>query len=97
MGYYIQTDSNKGKAKFLIENHGAKQITEMVRYADIPEDKIMVVVVDNVAFEAAGVCVDEGEYKEFVYNVKRPKWFLLMDKKTAHDLSGFTADPTDIR
>lgn len=47
MGYYIETGSNKGKAKWLREN--AKATNDQL------PGTIPIVVLDNGAFEAAGI------------------------------------------
>lgn len=90
MGYYIETPSQFGKARYLVETHGAKLIT---RPAVFPAtDEALICVVGNLMFEAAGYCFDEGEFNAFASPDHRPKQWLLMDRETAQRLSGFKID-----
>ena len=62
MGYYIETNGRKGKAKWLVDNAKAIVIREPV---DGTADMIPVCVVDNGAFEAAGIAFDARELAVF--------------------------------
>ena len=89
MGYYIQTPTVKGKANYLIENHGAKPIVQPQKF-DVKKDKALIVIADNGPFEAAGFVFDEEEFLAFTEpGDPRRKNFLLMDLKKAKELSGF--------
>lgn len=58
-------------------------------WEDIPEDKVLVVVVDNDVFEAAGVAYDEREYEAFTKHMGgRPCTYMLVDKDVALCASG---------
>lgn len=58
MGYYIETDSNKGKAQWLRENAKATN--------DYESGRIPIVVLDNGAFEAAGIAFNRREFEVFI-------------------------------
>lgn len=58
MGYYIETNGHKGKAKWLVDNAKAVVIREPV---DGTADMIPVCVVDNGPFEAAAIAFDSEE------------------------------------
>jgi len=89
MGYYIECPKRIEKATQLVRMYGAQVVAELV-FNKIPEDKAVIVVVDNLTFEAAGLAYNEAEFKAFTNpNDRRRKTLLLMDKKLAHELSGF--------
>lgn len=91
MGYYIETLMNAGKADQIIATHGAARLPDAPKWADIPDDKAVVCIVDNGPFEAAGLCYSESELKEFSDpNDTRPHTWLVMDKVTAYKLAGFS-------
>ncbi len=92
MGYYI----NKGldardKALALVELYEAKEIQQPEKFDDIANDKAIIVVIDNGGFEAAGYCYSEREFADFT-NPRDPrqKTFLVMDKKLAEELTGYS-------
>lgn len=91
MGYYIQTDSNRDKAEYLVRNHaGLKLLRPPRTFAEIPADKALITVVDNFAFEAAGLCYDEGEFRDFTSpRDQRPRQYVLLDKDLAYKLAGY--------
>lgn len=58
-------------------------------FGDIPEDKALIVVVDNGLFEAAGYAYDDIEFAEFTNpRDRRPRTFVIMDKHAAEECSG---------
>lgn len=66
MGCYIETDADKGKADYLIVEQGAIKLTEPPRsFVEIPEGKVLICVVENGPFDAAGVCCDEHDFDIF--------------------------------
>ena len=62
MGYYIETDSNRNKADYLLKNYNAVEIDRPIYFQEIPEDMALLVVVDNGMFEAAAFAYDENEF-----------------------------------
>lgn len=91
MGYYIQAPTNLGKADWLVKTHGAERIPEPQMWRN---DKAIICVVDNVAFEAMGFAYSPDELEEFKqpdrsHPNRRREW-LLMDLALAKKLSGYT-------
>jgi hypothetical protein len=92
MGYYIEVPKNKNKAAQLVELYEAQIIPKPKKFSDVPEDKALICVVENTAFDAAGFCYNEREFKVFerdFSNPQRPRTWLLMDKVLTKKLSGF--------
>lgn len=90
MGYYIQTPSSFDKATQICALYDGKQIDKPKSFEQIPEDKALIVVVQNGFFDAAGYAYDEREFKAFTEpDDSRPKSFVLIDKEKAKKLSGF--------
>lgn len=74
MGYYIQVRALHGKAQLIADGNAlvpgedgwepappykAQIIPRPSSFADVPEDKALICVVDNGVFEGAGYCYDE--------------------------------------
>lgn len=84
MGYYIETDSNKNKASWIISNMRGKKVTkqeaEVKGFQNIDgELHIPVVVLDNGPFEAAGIAYSKREFDAFTRPSDfRPKTYLLV-------------------
>lgn len=94
MGFYIETPLMYRKASYLATEYDAEILSRPYEsFADVPEGKALVVVVDNNSFEAAAVIFDEHEYRRIVSHcpVKdtRFKTYVLMDKAKAFELSGY--------
>jgi hypothetical protein len=92
MGYYIEVPKNKNKAEQIVELFGGEIVSMPNAFSDIPEDKALIVVVDNGPFEAAGLAFNESEFKEFTApdsGRQRPRKFVLMDKEKAYLESGY--------
>lgn len=72
-----------GAWEFAPEYH-AEIVTELPLWDDIPEDKMLVVVVDNGHFEAVALMYDATEYK-YLDNPsdRRPRTYILIDKDVA--------------
>lgn len=81
-GVYINTSIDKGQ--WLTENSESSHSTPP-EFSDIPNDCLLVCMVDNGPFTAAaaGVCIDKQEYSAFTYNKDhRPKvWFIVTKVK----------------
>jgi len=94
MGRYVETPNSRGKAEYLIEEHGATQIPreEAEEIVSDPKSKYAVIVVlNNVMFEAAGYAYDKQELGRFLApDDPRPKVCLAMDKKVVQQLTGCT-------
>jgi hypothetical protein len=90
MGYYIEVNKPRGKAKQIVDQFSGQIISKPSSYKDIPEDKALIVVVDNYLFEAAGYTFDEREFEAFTDSSDaRPKEYVLIDKKIANHLTGY--------
>lgn len=92
MGFYINHPemNSLGKVDFIVSNLGGEIIPQPETLQDIPEDKALIVVVNNGMFEAAGYAFDQGEFESFTWERnKRPKVFVQMDKQQAEKLSGY--------
>lgn len=94
MGYYIETGTAVGKAGILVKEHGASEITRPEAFTiatnpEYPRTQIIVVVLENGMFEAAGIAFDIDELKEFTdLNDSRPRTILSMDQEEAWKLAG---------
>lgn len=89
MGCYIPCGDGQAffKAAYLVNHHGALQVQEPESFEDIAPSKVVVCVIENGAFEAAGVCYDALELREFKYDgTRRARTWLLMDKAVVRDL-----------
>ena len=91
MGTYLQGLNNLNKAQQLIEKHGAVKCT-MPSWTAIPEDKILISVVETGMFDAALVVADTDEYMYVFEAIKdyddtRHRCFLMMDKNEARKLA----------
>lgn len=89
MGFYIEGPSTS-KAPFIVSEYDGKIIPQPEKFEDIPADKALICVVDNVYFEAAGYCFSAREFEAFTSpRDERPKKWLIMDKAKAEKLSGY--------
>ncbi len=78
MGYYIETNSPKGKAKWLVDNAKAVRTAEPVAGT---AELIPVCVVDNGMFEAAAIAFDSEELSCFNNPTDyRPKTWLSVPR-----------------
>jgi hypothetical protein len=87
MGHYINWTSKGvpvpalGKASFLVKSGDAAWVDLPRSFEDVPQDKLLVVVVSNGLFEAAGIVYSEDEYLAFSNpRDRRPKGWLLIEK-----------------
>ena len=89
MGYYIQTGSDKGKADDIVEWYYGEEIDCPDSFEDVPENKALICVVENVLFDAAGYAYDKNEFEAFSrLDDQRPKRWILIDKEIAEELTG---------
>lgn len=92
MGIYLQTPQSVLKAEQLEQLMGAQRIERPKSFADIPEDKYLLCVVENPTFDAAGVAYSEKEFINFAlpddpmnpFFDRRRTW-MLIDKDKAHE------------
>lgn len=90
MGFYIPALYPKDKAKQIQSRYGGVILSRKPQFADIPQHRALIVVVDNGPFEAAGLAFSEDELDAFTReDDERHKEFVLLDKKLAHELTGF--------
>lgn len=89
MGYYIEVPQHKGKAQQIIDLHGARWSPDVPSFKDIKEDEAIICVVDNGPFEAAAFVYNEDELAEFARPDGRPKYWLIMDRAKAEELTGY--------
>jgi hypothetical protein len=92
MGIYIEVPDKIYKAEQIIMLYGAEKITphptEIQRrdLSFVPEDKVLVCVVNNISFEAALIVGDDGELDRVASSIEdgdnRKLEWLLIDKQT---------------
>jgi hypothetical protein len=83
MGCYMNGFGEKftGKAKILIENHGAVKM-QTPKFIDPDSGKVAVCVVANEQFEAAAVAFSQKEFDDFIVPDERHTIWLSMDVDT---------------
>jgi hypothetical protein len=90
MGYYIPVVDGGNNAERIVKKYHGELLPAQPKWDDIPKDKVLVVVVDNGIFEAAGLAYDSVEYERFtMVTDRRPKQYVLLDKETAYKAAGF--------
>lgn len=91
MGYYIQTDGNRGKSNWIVENLDAIRVQKIPEWEELEPGLCLVTVINNGPFEAAHVSHDQAEYDYIVGSVwrdSRPREYLVMAKDEAFRLAG---------
>ena len=88
MGFYIETDDVKNKARYLVDNYSAMVVSQETAHVAIGRTGV-VCVVDNGFFEAAAFIYSHDEYEAFGHD-SRPKTWLIMDFTLAAKLSGYS-------
>jgi len=90
MGYYIETPENLNKAKQIAGIYGGT-IVPRPEFSKVPSDTAVIVVVSNGFFDAAAYAYNQAEFDAFHEPGDfRPKQYVLMDKKKAEALSGYS-------
>lgn len=91
MGYYVQTPGqNHNKAIRIAADNDGVLIHKPNHYSDIPDNKALIVVVDNGPFEAAALAYSEREFEEFTDVMDgRRKEYVLLDKSRAYKLAKY--------
>lgn len=94
VGYYIQTSRPRNKAADIYTEHPSSElIPQPASFAEVPEGKGLICVVDNGPFEAAAFCFDEWEFEEFIRTDEdRTRTWILMPRELAEKLSGFRSE-----
>jgi len=90
MGLYLEPEGNK--LEWLKKN--AEELSPTIYipikydFSSIPKDKVLVCLVDNYIFQAAGVAYDEREFIEFNSpDDDRPKTWFLIDREKARAIA----------
>lgn len=87
MGYYIEGRTVKGKAQYIVDELGGEIVPRPALFADVPEGKALICVVDNGLFEAAGFACDEREFEAFAAEDTGPAestWSRVGDMNVLH-------------
>lgn len=87
MTIYLQ-DGGPRKADALIKSRDAEEISSISGLDEVPEEKVLVCVVDNGPFEAAAVIQDERDWRGFFEDPTDPRSrrILLIDKDRVPEL-----------
>lgn len=88
MGFYIEVPSATNKAGQLMKLYGADNIgLPPKKLSDIPKNKVLICVVQNGLFDAAGICYSEDELNEFKETrTGRKRTWLTMDVEKVAEL-----------
>lgn len=62
MGAYVNVE---GEDKVVWLRREGKPVSRSIKFEDIPADSLLVVVLDNVLFTAAGICYSKSEFDAF--------------------------------
>lgn len=90
MGYYIETPEDTRKAAQIVKFHGGEIIPKPDAFTVIAPDKALIVVMNNVLFEAAGLAYDKDEFEAFTDpSDARSKQYVILDKALAHKLAKY--------
>ena len=93
MGYYIETEFPTGKAMQLVGTNHGRVIEKPSSFHAIPDDQLLICVVENGFFDAAAVCYNEREFEEFGYpEDTRTKTWVLLKRETVLKLVPTLAD-----
>jgi hypothetical protein len=87
MGCYINLPMKTSGAEQLVAR-GATIIKRPATFSGIPEGKVLVCVVQNPTFDAAGVAYDEAEFRRMLSSMgPRDHTWLLLDRSLALSLN----------
>lgn len=82
MGFYIETEVLRQKADWLVVNEGAKRLdSPPLVIEEVSDDEMIICVVENGPFDAAGIIFDQHELDAFSYPDERPRTWLTMKKE----------------
>lgn len=81
VGYYIECSKRLGKAEEIRDNPEAKAVlVHKPEFIDPTTDRILVCVLHNISFDAAGIVYDRVEFADFASpSDRRPKTWLEVD------------------
>ena len=80
MGYYIETKLPLNKADQLLTIAGVEEVSALAASPDRSGQTVSVCVVQNGEFDAAAVCFNDSEYKDFLQPDGRPKRWLIFPR-----------------
>lgn len=94
MGLYLLNAGqhpSKGKAETLAQTPGAETLDgPPASFDEIPEGKYLICVVDNGAWDAAGIAYSRNQFRRFTADpLRRPKVWLLLAAEVVEELSSF--------
>lgn len=92
MGLYVLdagTHPPKGKADTLVEMGALTVLGQPRSFAEVPSEMYAICVVDNGAWEAAGVAYDEYQFERFLAPDPngRSKHWLFLPRETVEELN----------
>jgi|SRR5260370_30788117 hypothetical protein len=97
MGFQLPGPT-KGKVEHLIETYVAERLAKPPKaFHHIPEGKALICVVDTVTYETAYYCFSAAEMISLKETDFRRHTWLLMDRRTAEELSKFRTAPAERR
>jgi hypothetical protein len=90
MGFQIPSPT-KGKVQYLVDMYQAVVLDRPPRnFRDIPDRQALICVVDTIHYEVASYAFSQQEFSLLDdHSDFRKRTWLLMDKTTANQLSGF--------
>lgn len=87
MGCYIDLPGKRGHAEKLMAL-GAVEVGPPESIAEVPKGTVLICVVQNSVFDAAGVAYSEAEFQRMVGGMNgREHTWLLLDRPIALDLN----------
>lgn len=91
MGHYIQTPEPRRKADQLKNLHGAYPAYDhrndrLPRPSDLGENEVLICVVENPQFDAAGIVFNDHEFNSFSHPDGRRKEWLILPKNKVVEL-----------
>ena len=94
MGYYLNSKEMPplGKGAYLVENLDAYgPIVPPRTLSVLPSDMALVCVINNFVFDAAALIYNDEELVDIYSYItdRRQKYWYLVPKKTAYELSGY--------
>jgi hypothetical protein len=91
MGFYLEVPENHNKAEQLIQ-HTAYRTNPPSNVSEIPSTEVLICVVDNGLFEAAGIVYSQQELEEFSRPDGRPRVWLLMSRDVVFEMNPRVAE-----
>lgn len=93
MGFYLETKESTSKALQLKRDHGAQVVIQPRNMGEVPSGKVLICVVENPVFDAAGIVYDQKELDRFSETyTSRPRTWMLMDVERVVELSPHLAE-----